>query len=177
MRTLALVVSAAALCGCRSLPEYRPRGGPSVEPELAVGVPPGGTKAPPKGGTPTEPPKGGTPTATPVIRDDREAAAAVRKRLQQPIPRVAWPNIPWPDAVEFLRRVTELNIVSMDEALAGEGIAADRKVTLDAADLTGADALDKLVGLMGAGDAADSRAAWFIRGNVVVITTRARAPR
>lgn len=171
MRALACVVSIIA-CGCHSLPEYRPgRVGPSAEPALA----PAAVPTPPKGGTPTERPKGGTPAATPVVRDDREAAANVRKRLEQPIPRVAWPNIPWPDAVEFLRGVTELNIVSMDEALAAEGITADRKVTLDAANLTGADALDKLMGLMGTGDTAESRPVWFIRGNVIVITTRARA--
>lgn len=121
---------------------------------------------------PAEPPGAARPPGLPDrIEDPGKAAVAVRNRLDQPVERVIWPDIPWSDAVEFLSGETGLNIVPVWQVLEGEGLKRDRRVSLDAKGITGAQALDRLMELVGSGDATDNRPVWFIRGNVVVITT------
>jgi len=182
---LRIAILSALIVGCSSVPDTvptRPGTGPRAGPTpdrygmLSRGrdpmVPPdayeGGYVYAPGG------PRRGT-TAGASVRNDREAEAEVRKKLNKNIERVAWPNIPWKDAVEFLRGETGLNIVPVWSALENEGLDGDRQVTLEAKNLTAGEALDLLLSLVGTGDTPASKPTYYINGSVITITTVRRA--
>jgi hypothetical protein len=107
--------------------------------------------------------------------DDKQAEAGVQARLKAPIRRIIWPNVPWPDALADVAEQGGFSVVAIWPALQAEGLGADRRVTLDARDITPSQALDALMGLVGSGDTAANVPAWYVNGGVVFVTTRIRA--
>jgi hypothetical protein len=108
-------------------------------------------------------------------RDDREAEAGIRRKLGRTIPRIIWPGIPWRDAVEDIAEQSGIQIVANWPALESEGLGPDKKVRSEARDISAAEALDLVIDLVGVGDGPNSRAAYYVNGNVLVVTTAGRA--
>jgi hypothetical protein len=186
LRMTGLIATAAALAstaGCQA-PAGRAGGvATKASPARTAAVDPGAGAARPQTRTPAgarDADRPGVGAAVGVDREprpssDRQAETAIRRRLARTLPRVIWPNIPWRDALDDIAEQTGIQIVPIWSALESEGLGPDRKVRTEAAEITAGEALNLLLDLVGPGDGPNNRADYYINGNVLVITTQARA--